>query len=70
MKGNILMFTITKNEYEYLKKHIKNPLITICSKHKHGSKGSRSSGKTYYCPESSKYLSVLEKYKNTEGVQI
>ena len=60
------MIIITKDEYEYLRRRIKNPFITICSKRKHGTKGSRISGKTYYCPEASSYLAVLEEYKKVE----
>lgn len=60
------MIPITKSQYEYLKKRINNPFVTICSKRKHGSKGSKLSGKTYYCPESSAYLTALDEYKKLE----
>ena len=58
------MLQISKEEAEYIRKHIAESFITICSKRKHGGKGCKSSGKTYYCPESSKYISLLEKFRN------
>lgn len=57
------MITITKDEYNYLRQRIKHPYVTICSKRKRGTKGSRMSGKTYYCPENNSYLSIINEYR-------
>ena len=62
------MLKISKEECDYIRKHIPDPLITVCSKRKHGSKGYKTSGKTYYCPESSKYVGLLEKFNNKPNI--
>ena len=56
------MIQISKDEYLFICKHIPEPYVTICSKRKHGSKGSKASGKTYYCAEGNKYISLLKQY--------
>ena len=64
---NEFMIQISKNEADYIRRNIPSAFITICSKRKHGTKGSHVSGKTYYCPESNRYISLLEKYRNEGG---
>lgn len=59
------MLQISKEEAEYIRNHFSESFITICSKRKHGGKGCRASGKTYYCPESNKYINMLEKYRES-----
>lgn len=62
------MIQISKNEYLFICQNVHAPCVTICSKRKHGAKGSKMSGKTYYCPESSKYLSLIAEYReNVKG---
>ena len=58
------MLQISKEEAEYIRMHLSKSFITVCSKRKHGEKGNRTSGKTYYCPESSKYISLLNTFRN------
>ena len=58
------MLQISKDEAEYIRKHLSTSFITVCSKRKHGEKGCRASGKTYYCPESSKHISLLNTFRS------
>ena len=60
------MIQISKEEYLFINRHIKNPFITICSKRKHGTRGTRISGKTYYCPESRSYIELINKIRRTD----
>ena len=64
------MIQISKEEYIFISRHIKDPFITICSKRKHGTKGSRMSGKTYYCPESCKYIELINKIRRANSVEM
>lgn len=58
------MIQISKDEYLFICKHVYDPCVTICSKRKHGARGSKISGKTYYCPESNRYLGLIREYRN------
>lgn len=60
------MIEISKAQFMYIKKLYPDAFITVCSKRKHGGRGYRKSGKTYYCPEVRKYVRALQDF-NTKG---
>lgn len=62
------MIQISKNEADYIRHRIPNAFLTICSKRKHGTKGTHISGKTYYCPESSRYMGLIKEYRNIQNI--
>ena len=61
------MLQITKEQHEFIRQNIRDPYIVICSKSKHGTKGNKMSGKTYFCPESRKYMDLLTKFDEMGG---
>lgn len=63
------MIQISKDEASYIRSVRSDAFITICSKRKKGSKSGRVSGKTYYCPESKRYLDLIDQYRNRITVQ-
>lgn len=57
------MLEINKEVAEIMRRKIKRAYIVTCSKRKHGTKGCRKSGKTYYCPESYQYIKIIQDYE-------
>lgn len=57
------MLEISKEIAEVMRRRIPKAYIVTCSKRKHGSKGQRQSGKTYYCPESYRYIQIINAYE-------
>jgi hypothetical protein len=59
------MVQITKDQNDFIRRKMRNPYIVICSKRKHGGKGYRGSGKTYYCPDSYNYIRLINAFNDT-----